>query len=302
MARHFMVWNGGDFLEFLSFLNLSFWHLDSLGRKGNWTNSTNVLPLGALSPCVVWGWVAVRGSRPLPHQSAGQQGQTLYSSYLCVNRDTLLFIYLFIFKTKVQLWNRFYQSQLWQSWKDFISIDFFPTRQIYQVGVFSDGSWVSKSVGRSQPSDNLCCVSHISGKGEIISQEEFISGCGKSGGRSHQVVRPNPRVLQPRRGGGLGASGLAQEASAFAFTGLQRGDLFLWFILFCRFVEKSQVNVPCYAILCWWKESAHDVIWNGKAITRQWQKMPVIFSWSYFRIIYCQLQYFARSKYFVEYI
>lgn len=157
---------------------------------------------------------------------------------------------------------------------------------------------VAKSVGRSQPSDNLCCVSHISGKDEIISQEEFISGCGKSGRRSRQVVRPNPRVLQARRGGGLGASGLAQEASAFAFTGLQRGDLFLWFILFCRFVEKSQVNVPCYAILCWWKESAHDVIWNGKAITRQWQKMPVIFSWSYFRIIYCQLQYFARSKYF----
>lgn len=161
---------------------------------------------------------------------------------------------------------------------------------------------VAKSVGRSQPSDNLCCVSHISGKDEIISQEEFISGCGKSGRRSRQVVRPNPRVLQARRGGGLGASGLAQEASAFAFTGLQRGDLFLWFILFCRFVEKGQVNVPCYAILCWWKESAHDVIWNGKAITRQWQKMPVIFSWSYFRIIYCQLQYFARSKYFVEYI
>jgi len=86
--------------------------------------------------------------------------------------------------------------------------------------------------------------------------------CGKGEGKC-QVVQPSHGVLWVRRRGSLDASCLMvlEQKCQWSHALVCRNATFSADLSsFVNSWQNNQVNIPCFAILCWWKESSHDVI------------------------------------------
>lgn len=210
--------------------------------------------------------MAVCGLRPSVTPASWCTGGSSPCSCLhvyCVNRD---YFFFYFFQPKVQFWLTVFIRAVG---KTYICTDLFPTLQIYLIYFFSDGIWVSKSVMRSRPSYSLCCVSHIIGKDEIIFQEEFISGCGLW--ERWREMSGYPTQLWCALGKEVGEAGCflldgaGAEMSVVTCIDLQKCNLFQWFTLFFKFLEKqpSERTLFCHFMLVERKHSWCNLKWQN---------------------------------------
>lgn len=148
---------------------------------------------------------------------------------------------------------------------------------------------------------SVWCVSHISGKDEIIFQEEFISSCGLW--ERWRQMPGYPTEALASRGGSLNASCLTvleQKCQRSHALVCRHATFFSDFILFCKFLEKqpSERTLFCHLMLVEREHSWCNLKWQNHYTSVMKNASDIlVFLLSWYLLsaaVLCTLQIFCR--------